>query len=364
MSAFNNYRVQNIAKRYITNQHLESFLETLNPGIFHINEAEKSVLKQPIYRLDFGTGSFKIVLWSQMHGNEATTTKAVIDLLNEINQGKYTEWLTNFSFTFLPILNPDGAQAYTRVNANNVDLNRDSKDLTQPESRVLRAVLEEIKPDLALNMHDQRTIFSVGSEAHPATLSFLAPSFNENRDVNEVRLFAMQLIAKMANDLKTIIPNQVGRFDDSFNINCIGDMCTSLNVPTILFEAGHYPDDYDREITRDVVFISLKYLFNSLILQNYKDFTLGDYLKIPENEKNFVDVVIENFSSSTDELLKKCKKIPVQLREVLKNGKIEFHPAIDFNSAPNFKYGHRILNVNGLEINFEKDLQKIIQKKG
>src|SRR5690606_41608854 len=72
-----------------------------------------------------------------------------------------------------------------------------------------------------LSLHDalpiyQRTIFSAGSEAHPATLSFLAPSFNESRDVNEVRLFAMQLIAQMANDLKAIIPDQVGRFDDSF----------------------------------------------------------------------------------------------------------------------------------------------------
>lgn len=362
MPAFNNHRVQNISKRYISNQHLKPFLNTLNDKIFRVTEAGKSVLRQPIYRLDFGTGSFKILLWSQMHGNEATTTKAVIDILNEINLGKHSEWLSHFSFTFLPVLNPDGAKAYTRANANNVDLNRDSKELTQPESKALREVFEEVQPDLALNMHDQRTIFSAGPEAHPATLSFLAPSFNESRDVNEVRLFAMQLIAQMANNLKTIIPDQVGRFDDSFNINCIGDMCTFLNVPTILFEAGHYQDDYDREITRDVVFLSLKKLFNSLIAKDYKNFSLEDYLKIPENEKNFVDIVIENFSVSTDELLKKCKKIPVQLKEVLNNDKVEFHPVIDFESAPDFKYGHRILNINGLEINSENDLQKVIEK--
>ena len=41
----------------------------------------------------------------------------------------------------IPILNPDGAKAYTRLNANEVDLNRDAQDLSQPESKVLRAVL-------------------------------------------------------------------------------------------------------------------------------------------------------------------------------------------------------------------------------
>jgi murein tripeptide amidase MpaA len=36
------------------------------------------------------------------------------------------------------MLNPDGAKTYTRENANKVDLNRDSQDLTQPESKILR----------------------------------------------------------------------------------------------------------------------------------------------------------------------------------------------------------------------------------
>jgi hypothetical protein len=39
------------------------------------------------------------------------------------------------------------------------------------------------------------------------------------------------------------IPGQVSRFDDGFNINCIGDKFQS-HVPTILFEAGHFQDDY------------------------------------------------------------------------------------------------------------------------
>ncbi len=152
---------QEINERYITNTDLENVLESLNKDIFKVAVAGKSVLQKNIYRVDFGTGNFKILLWSQMHGNETTTTKAVFNFLKSIHAN--SSLLTHFSFTFLPILNPDGAEAFTRVNANKVDLNRDSVDLSQPESQLLRVVFNEVNPNLALNMHDQRSIFSAGS---------------------------------------------------------------------------------------------------------------------------------------------------------------------------------------------------------
>lgn len=362
MTIFNTHMVADFSKRYLTNVHLESFLKRLNPEIFNQSIAGYSVENRPIYRLDFGSGSFKILLWSQMHGNETTTTKAVIDLLNELNSNLNSNWLSIFSFTFLPLLNPDGAENYTRVNANQVDLNRDSIELSQPESRVLREIIEEVKPNLALNMHDQRTIFSAGPEANPATISFLAPSFNESREVNEVRLFAMKLIAAMNSQLQKYIPNQVGRFDDAFNINCIGDYCTQQNIPTILFEAGHFQEDYQREMTRNLVLISLKHLIDSLISEQYTSYTLEDYLKIPENEKNFVDIIVENFSTTNDELIIKGKRIPFQLKEVLKMNNIEFFPEYDDKSAPNFRFGHKTLNLNSLKIESLKELQKIVEK--
>src|SRR5690606_25442874 len=214
-------------------------------------------------------------LWSQMHGNETTTTKSVFNFLEKLNANKNADWLNFFSFTFLPILNPDGAEAFTRVNANNIDLNRDSVDLSQPESKLLRSVFNEVNPYLALNMHDQRSIFSAGSNPNPATLSFLAPAFNENCDLNKTRIFAMQLIASMANSLKNIAFDTIGRFDDSFNINCIGDMFTYLNVPTILFEAGFASNDYQRKVAQNFVEISLANLFNAIISKEYEKFTVA-----------------------------------------------------------------------------------------
>lgn len=350
---------QEINERYITNFKLESLLENLNKDIFKVSVAGKSVLQKNIYRVDFGTGNFKILLWSQMHGNETTTTKSVFNFLEKLSATKNTEWLHFFSFTFLPILNPDGAEAFTRVNANGIDLNRDSVDLSQPESQLLRSVFNEVKPNLALNMHDQRSIFSAGSNPNPATLSFLAPAFNEACDINEVRIFAMQLIANMNDVLKNHAPENIGRFDDSFNINCIGDQFTHLNVPTILFEAGFASNDYQRKKAEKLVGISLETLLNSIISQEYKKFSVEDYLQIPENEKNFVDLVIRNFSTKNTDFNDK-NEIPVVFKEIIVNNQLVLTPIIDFVSAPNYKYAHLVLNLNQQTINNENDIEKAL----
>lgn len=61
------------------------------------------------------------------------------------------------------MLNPDGAEAYTRVNGNNIDLNRDAVARKAKESKLLRTALEAFKPQFCFNLHDQRTIFNVES---------------------------------------------------------------------------------------------------------------------------------------------------------------------------------------------------------
>jgi len=136
------------------------------------------------------------------------------------------------------------------------------------------------------------SIFSVGQTPFPATISFLAPAYNKERSINEIRQKAMEVIVVMNSILQHHIPNQIARFDDSFNINCTGDKYTSLGTPTILFEAGHYPNDYNREQTRkyiaQAIFAGLKGIANNEFTNvNYKD-----YFSIPENDKCFVDILL------------------------------------------------------------------------
>ncbi|HSN48125.1 MAG TPA: M14 metallopeptidase family protein, partial [Flavobacterium sp.] len=249
-----------------------------------------------------GTGKTKILLWSQMHGNESTTTKALFDFLNLLRNGSELagNLLNSFTFCFIPMLNPDGAKLYTRENANKVDLNRDSQVLSQPESKVLRATFEIFNPDFCFNLHDQRTIFGVSNTGKPATVSFLAPAYNEAREINESRLKAINLIAGINDVLQKYIPGQVGRFDDSFNINCIGDTFQYMGVPTVLFEAGHFQNDYPREETRKYIFMALvssfKILFENDIVVNKFD----KYLSIPQNKVVFYDFMYKNIKINYD----------------------------------------------------------------
>ena len=195
------------------------------------------------------------------------------------------------------MVNPDG---YFILVKQIKLINRDSLDLSQPESQLLRKTFEDFKPDFCYNLHDQRTIFGAGTTGNVATVSFLAPSFNQNRDVNEVRSKAMNVIVAMNEELQKHIPNQVGRFDDGFNINCIGDMFTFLNVPTILFEAGHFQDDYYREYTRKMIFISLisglKHIYENDIVNN----EIANYLSIPQNNTVFYDFLYKNIKINYD----------------------------------------------------------------
>jgi hypothetical protein len=325
---FDQNKENTIQGRYITLEDIEPLLsrESLKKDVTIIGE---SVLGKPIYSYQKGIGKTKIYLWSQMHGNESTTTKALFDFINLLNNGSdlANKLLDSFTFYCIPMLNPDGAKLYTRANANNIDLNRDSQDLTQPESKVLRAVFEDFKPDYCFNLHDQRTIFGVADTGKPATVSFLAPSYNEEREVNESRLKAINLIAGINEVLQNYIPGQIGRFDDSFNINCIGDTFQYLGVPTILFEAGHYPDDYEREKTRKFVFMSLITSFIILNENDIVDNRNDKYLNIPQNNVVFFDFMYKNVKINYDgnEII---TNFVAQYKEELIDNKLNFNAYI------------------------------------
>lgn len=344
---FTDNKEQSIEGRYLTLESIEPILKKLNTNN-QLSVIGKSVLGKSIYKYQIGTGNTKIYLWSQMHGNESTTTKALFDFLNVLHSKSELaeKLLAAFTFCSIPMLNPDGAKLYTRANANNIDLNRDSQDLTQPESIVLRKTFEEFKPDYCYNLHDQRTIFGVSDSGKPATLSFLAPSYNEERDVNASRLKAINLIAGMYGVLQQYIPGQVGRFDDSFNINCIGDTFQFLGVPTILFEAGHFQDDYHREETRKYVFMALVSSFELLDENVVDNNGMDKYLNIPQNKVVFYDFIYKNIKINYDGI-EKITNFAAQYKEELIEGVIEFNAYIVEIGELEGYFGHFVYDGQG-----------------
>ncbi|KGL63496.1 M14 family zinc carboxypeptidase [Polaribacter sp. Hel1_85] len=269
---------------------------------FVVSQIGTSEENRPIHQLQVGTGSKKILLWSQMHGNESTGTKALFDLFNCIinsSEEIFSKILKECTLVFIPMLNPDGAQVYTRVNANQIDLNRDAVDRVAKESKLLRNILEGFNPQFCFNLHDQRTIFNVEGTKNAATISFLAPSEEVTRALTKGRTETMNVIVSMNKMLQNVIPDYVGRYTDEFYPTATGDNFQKLGYNTILIESGHYPDDYDREESRKYTFFSIlqgiHHIANTLSFDDYEA-----YFDIPNNDKIFYDIIHRYSDSKND----------------------------------------------------------------
>ena len=348
------YKNSSIQGRYLNLNSIESFSEFWKTK----NKLEilgLSVQARPIYKFQIGSGTTKILMWSQMHGNESTTTKGLVDFMNVLqsNSEIAKAILKEYTFCIIPMLNPDGAFSYKRVNANEVDLNRDFQNLSQPESQILMQCYSDFQPDYCYNLHDQRTIFGVGKTGKPATISFLAPSFSETKEYDEARLKAVDCIMRIVRVLDTFLPGQIGRFDDGFNINCVGDTFQSLKTPTILIEAGHFQNDYDREVTRKFVFIALLSAFLSPLENVVVNTNLSDYLNIPQNNPNFYDFVFKNIVIRYDKS-NLITNFAVQFREELINNKVIFNAFIAKVGNLDSYFGHTEIDGSGIMYSDEK----------
>lgn len=342
---YQNYHESSLFGRYINLDHIKNLLEKHSRN-FDVSVLGKSVLNEDIHFIKIGWGEKRILMWSQMHGNESTTTKAVFDLLNMLadsNNVTVTKLLNACSIGIIPMLSPDGARAYSRLNANQVDLNRDAQDLTQPESKVLRMCFDSFKPDFCFNLHGQRTIFSAGPINKSATVSFLSPAEDKVCSITETRKKAMHIIVKMNDMLQKQIPDQIGTYDDAFNINCVGDTFQALNVPTVLFEAGHYPEDYDRENVRGLIFQSLWVGVTGVAFDEMKRLKDREYLSIPQNEKLFYDIIVRNAKLKIDGNYQ-ILDIAIQYEERLDQNNVVFIPKIEKISDLSHFFGHKEIN--------------------
>ncbi|TYA58925.1 M14 family zinc carboxypeptidase [Formosa maritima] len=353
---YNSHKEFELKNRYIHNAHILPLLEKLK-DFFEIKHIGLSVLEEPIHSIKIGTGPKKIFMWSQMHGNESTTTKAVFDICNVFaNESSeiIQEILINCTILIIPILNPDGAKNYTRHNANDIDLNRDAKNLSQPESKVLRGLFNSFKPDFCFNLHGQRTIFGVGAINNSATVSFLSPAQDKDCTITDTRKKAMEVISVMNEFLQAQIPNQIGIYDDSFNDNCVGDTFQSLNCPTILFEAGHYKNDYNREITRFYIFEAMLLSLDYISKNNVSGDFYKAYLNIPENSKSFLDIIIRQAKMESNGNIN-IVDVGVQYAELLKDNVIEFIPKIEKIGDLSHLFAHNNIIADSKEFSLQDD---------
>ena len=327
ISWHNNNCQKELDIRHLTLEQMQPYIEGLG-SLFKVEKIGKSHQGRDIHKIVFGEGDSRILLWTQMHGNESTGTRAFLDLIQFFTSpGEFSQLadliLKECTIHCVPMLNPDGAQRYTRVNAQDIDLNRDVIDLKAIESQLLMRHLKNIDPEYCFNLHDQRTIFSIPPENQTATMSFLAPSVDQERTLTEGRKDTMRVIVSMNKFIQQLVPGRVGRYTDEFYPTATGDNFQKMGHNTILIESGHSKGDYQRKESRRITFLALleglRYISSSGEKTNYQE-----YFAIPNNEKKYLDIIMRNVVVSNVK-----NDIGILYVEQLKNGSLQFKPKVD-----------------------------------
>lgn len=269
---------------------------------FHKEVIGTSYEGRSITQVTVGKGSRKILLWSQMHGDEATATMALFDIFHFIRQKDdefaafRDEILQKCTLYFVPMLNPDGAERFQRRTAQEIDMNRDALALQCPESVVLKGLVEKLKPEFSFNLHDQSNHYAVGETGVQTTVAFLATAYNAERSWNEGRIKSAQVIAAMNAALQKEIPGRVAKFSDEFEPRAFGDNIQRWGSSLVLVESGAYQGDVEKQYVRKLNFGAILTGLHSIATGEYGAYSVQDYEAIPENNRVLLDLKIKNLA--------------------------------------------------------------------
>lgn len=299
--SYSKYKEPSLDKRRIKHNEIQPLINNLkNKPAYTVQKVGESIQEKSISLISIGTGDTSVFLWSQMHGDEPTATQAIFDIFNFLNSPDFKsekeELLSKLTLHFLPMLNPDGAEVFARRNALGIDINRDALMLQSPEGQILKRIRDSLDADFGFNLHDQSTYYNAERTPKPATISYLAPAYNYEKDINDVRGNAMKVIVFMNNIIQKYAPGQVGRYNDDFEPRAFGDNIQKWGTSAILIESGGYKNDVEKQEIRKLNFVSILSACYTIANKDYNTISIEDYEKIPQNDRKLFDLKIERFT--------------------------------------------------------------------
>jgi hypothetical protein len=229
-------------------------LADASAGRLKVEKFAESNEGRPIYLATLGAGQRRVLLWSQMHGDEPTHTAVLLDLFSYLLQQpakpQAAEILGECTLMFIPMLNPDGAEAVMRFNAQGIDINRDWRRLATPEGRALVRAAKTLKPQFGFNLHNQNPRTTSGRPPRPAAVSVLAPAPDATRKESPSWRTAKQMCTCFVEAVRPYAEGMISRYDDAHEPRAFGDGIQSLGVATMLVEAGGWTDADPEPMTR------------------------------------------------------------------------------------------------------------------
>jgi len=270
-----------------------------DPDRFRVTEVGRSIEGRPLRRIDFGHGATTVLLWSQMHGNESTASRALVDIFRHLAANPDDETVSRIeselAVTVVPVLNPDGAARFVRHNAIGVDINRDAKRLATPEGRALKAVRDDIDAEWGFNLHDQNVRTRLGSSGRDVRIALLAPppGAGQTSPANQA---ARRMCSFLADALAPIVGDQVARYDESFNPRAFGDLMTSWGTAVVLIESGGELGDPDKERLRTANFVGILAALDAVATGRWQRSAPQRYLQLPLNSPWIYDLLVRGAS--------------------------------------------------------------------
>lgn len=291
------YRVATIAERRFTHHELWNALDPyVGHGDVRTTEIGRSLRGREIRAVSFGSGATRVLLWSQMHGDESTATMALTDVIHFFAEGGDDPLRTlireRLSVTMIPMLNPDGAERFQRRNAAGVDINRDARRLATPEARALKAVRDSLAPAFGFNLHDQGARTTAGAEGERVAIALLAPAADSSRAYGPIRDRARQLAALLTAGLQMRLPGRVAKYDDTFNPRAFGDLIQHWGTSTVLIESGALPDDPEKQELRRVNVMLLLTALEAIATDRYQEADPNAYEDLPFNRRVANDILL------------------------------------------------------------------------
>ncbi len=295
-----NYRVNGFESRRIKHNEVLINIDRIkseNPALYAVQPVGRSIEGRPIQMISFGQGSTDVLLWSQMHGNESTATRALFDLLNyfSLNQqsNEVKRILNELRIHIIPMLNPDGAEQFQRENALGIDLNRDALKLVSPEAQLLKRVRDSLDADYGFNLHDQSRYYNVSRTPKQASISFLATAYNYEKEMSEKRRDAAQLIGFLHHINELFIPGHTGRYSDDFEPRAFGDNIQLWGTRLVLIETGGFSGDREKNAGRKLNYVLIGSALESIASNSFESVNESVYWNIHENDRNLFDLKVE-----------------------------------------------------------------------
>jgi hypothetical protein len=286
--------------RHFQPEHFHEILDAIHiasRNFISVRRVGESAEGRPIRLASVGSGDTRVLLWSQMHGDESTATMAIADILRFLEAHRQetpiARILSTLKLQFLPMLNPDGAARTQRRTAQEIDMNRDALALVTPEARLLKEVRSELQPRFGFNLHDQE-LSSVGTGRNLTAIALLAPAYDAQKSDNEVRMDAKHVAAVFASAMENVLPGRCARYDDTFEPRAFGDNMQKWGTSTLLVESGHEVDDPGKNVIRRLNFTGIMASLYGIATGEYRRSDIARYERLPFNGKKAYDVILRN----------------------------------------------------------------------